>query len=251
MISDQDRERSATASGIDELRRALKPLLDRPVRRLLDIGCGFGGLSRLVADEVGADEVHGVDVDGRILEEAASKGVVARQVDVENSRLPYEDGYFDLVISLGMMDYLRSFDPMIVEIRRVLPRGGMALISLPNLGSWHNRLALLFGYQPRDVEVSDAVLAGALPYYRGHPPSGHIHTVTVRAFSELMSFHGFRPVQITGGSWATRTTKPILLAIDRLLSRRVPLARRFFYLGQKIEDQSETPPEGWWQGRHS
>lgn len=70
-------------------------------------------------------------------------------------------------------------------------------------------------------------------FYRGEQPAGHIHTATVRAFTDLMAFHGFRLVRISGGRPTMRTVKPWLDAVDRLFTRRPTLARRFYYLGQK------------------
>ena len=249
-ISDADRERSATASGLPELVEALQPLIDLPVRRMLDVGCGFGGLSKFIGGQLGADEVHGVDSDSSVVPEAQSKGVLAQQVDVETTDFPFPDDHFDFVSSLGMLDYLPTFDPVLREIRRVLRPEGHVLISLPNLASWHNRMALLLGYQPRDVEISDALLVGALPYYNHDAPSGHIHTATVRAFTELMAFHGLEPVRVTGASFMTRSAPRLLIAVDRLLSRRPTLARRFFFLGRKAATTSGRQAcRGWWKGR--
>jgi len=249
-LTERDKERSATVSGIPYLLKALQPVREKRIVRLLDIGCGFGGLTRLVGEHLGIDELHGIDIDERILEEALGKGVQARRVDVQKETLPYADGFFDLVISLGMIDYLPTFDPLVREVNRVLAPGGHALASLPNLASWHNRLALLLGYQPRDVEISDSLLAGVLPSYRGDVPSGHIHTATTKAFIQLMEFHGFSTVRISSGSWQTRRRNAVLVAMDRILSKRATLARRFFYLGRKVSRASmEEARAGWWQTR--
>jgi len=64
-------------------------------------------LSRVVAEWLGAEEVHGIDIDEAVLAEAIGKGVRAVQHDVASSPLPYSSGYFDLVITLGMMDTCR------------------------------------------------------------------------------------------------------------------------------------------------
>jgi SAM-dependent methyltransferase len=249
-LTDNDRERSATASGVESLLRSVEGIPDGMCNALLDVGCGYGGLARIVGDRLGAREVHGVDIDQQVIGEAREKGVAARCVDVEHERLPYDSDSFDVVLSLGMLDYLPTFDGVLSEIRRVLRPNGYVLLSLPNLASWNNRLALLLGYQPRDVEISERSIVGALPHYRNDVPAGHLHTATLRAFRDLMVVHGFLEREVVGGSWLTRNVSTPLALIDRLFSRRPSLSRRFFYLGQK--DATATVDErstGWWSGR--
>ena len=159
---------------------------------------------------------------------------MTQQVDMRQGPLPFAESSLDLVTSYGVLDYLPDFDPILREMYRVLRPGGYALISLPNLAGWQNRLSLLLGYQLRDVEVSQEKAAGLHPWYAsdGHPV-GHIHTVTVPAFCELMEHHGFETVRVTGGIPGGRQKSALVRWVDWVLSRRVTLARRFFYLGQR------------------
>lgn len=238
-ITDNDRGRSRTSYSLDDLKRAADPLLESPVDRLLDIGCGYGGLAALVGEYVGASEVHGIDIDPRVEEESKSKDVDIVVLDAGSDPLPYPDGHFDVVMTLGMMDYLVSFDGMIREINRILAPGGRVLVTLPNLSSWHNRLSLLMGYQPRDVEISTEVLAGVSKGYAGEGPAGHIHIPTLRAFTQLMDHHGFEMVKNIGGRPRQRSVPAPLRAIDSVMARRPTLARRFYYVGKKLAD---SPP---------
>ena len=233
-ITDDDRSRSRTSFNLAGLREAVRPLDGTAAHAILDVGCGYGALSCLVGEYLQATEVHGVDIDDRVVEGARAKGVLVVATDAGSEPLPYEDGTFDFVMSLGMMDYLVSFDGLIREMNRVLRPGGHVLIALPNLGSWNNRLALAFGYQPRDVEISSELLVGVPKRpYPGKRPAGHIHVPTVRAFEDLMDHHGFRSVAVTPGRPRKNTYSwPVEMA-DRLLSKRATLARRFYYLGGK------------------
>ncbi len=238
-VTPNDVERSATVQMIGSVARALAPLRGKELGSMLDIGCGFGGLTRSVADYIGAREVYGIDVDTNALAEAETKGVRTRHVDVANCPLPFDDGSLGLVISFGMFDYLPFYDSVVKEIARVVTPDGFVLVSLPNLASWHNRLFLMMGYQPRDVEVSNEKLVGVHPWYNADEvPTGHVHTVTVPAFEELMCFHGFTTVRIIGARPGGRNKPALLHLIDRLMTRRPTLARRFFYLGQKPKSGS-------------
>jgi SAM-dependent methyltransferase len=232
-ITDNDRVRARTTHDLPGLFRAVRQLRDVPARRFLDIGCGFGGLAKLVGESIGAAEIHGVDIDPQVLDEARSKGVDAVLVDAEEAALPYPDKHFDVIMTLGIMDQMPAFDGLLREINRVLTPGGHVLVSLPNLASWHNRMMLLLGYQPRDVEISREVLVGVPAGYAGHEPDGHIHIPTLRAFTELMKHHGFARVQLSRGRPLVRSIHPVLRLVDSVLTRRVSLARRFYYLGSK------------------
>jgi SAM-dependent methyltransferase len=232
-ITDNDRIRERTAHDLAGLRRAVRPLRNCSARRVLDIGCGFGGLTKFVGEIIGATEVHGVDIDPEVLDEARSKGVEAVLVDAEEAVLPYLDGHFDVIMTLGIMDKMPTFDGLLREINRLLAPGGHVLVSLPNLASWHNRMMLLLGYQPRDVEISREALVGVPAGYAGEIPEGHIHIPTLRAFTELMEHHGFTRVQLSRGRPVMRPVHPMLRLVDSVLTRRVSLARRFYYLGAK------------------
>jgi len=233
-ITSNDLGRSATASMLRDLSRALQPIRNCKFARLLDIGCGFGGLTRFVGETLAIDEIHGIDIDGQALGEAAGKGVITHQLDVGTKTLPFEDNFFDLVLSFGMLDYLPFFDHFLREVSRVTRPGGYTLISLPNLASWHNRVFLLMGYQPRDVEVSQEIVVGVHPWYNADPkPTGHVHSLTTRAFEELMTYHGFETLKVTGATPGGRNKSRVIAFADALFSRKVTLARRFFYLGIK------------------
>jgi SAM-dependent methyltransferase len=107
---------------------ALLPLdaaLDRlssPPRRVLDLGTGTGKAARVVAKRFPQAEVVGVDLSPAMIEEARKvlpaelSGRVRFEV-ADASRLPFEDGAFDLVVLLNMI-------PFFGELARVTAPGG-------------------------------------------------------------------------------------------------------------------------------
>lgn len=238
-ITDNDLDRSATAHMLEGVSRALRQINGTRIERMLDIGCGFGGLTKLVGERLHVPELHGIDRDAQALLEANSKGVVTHQLEAGKEPLPFPDSYFDLVMSFGMLDFLPFYDPFLREVHRVTRSRGIVLISLPNLASWHNRLFFLLGYQPRDVEVSREKLVGVHPWYRNNDrPTGHIHTITVPAMEELMSYHGFARKAILGARPGGRHKGAVVRAVDALLTLRPTLARRFFYVGVRTDTRN-------------
>jgi acetyltransferase-like isoleucine patch superfamily enzyme/ubiquinone/menaquinone biosynthesis C-methylase UbiE len=101
----------------------------------LDAGCGFGFTLLLLRWLVGAD-VHGVDISERMLRtvreylpllSAEFKDAIhVAQANVD--QLPYEEGSFDLVLSVEAISHYRDVDAFIREAARVLHPGGVLLI---------------------------------------------------------------------------------------------------------------------------
>src|SRR5829696_2471508 len=71
-----------------------------PGRRVLDLGCRYGALTR--AYSLG-NEVVGVDVDKVALEAAAGVGIETVWADVEEP-LPFQDEAFDVVVAGELLE---------------------------------------------------------------------------------------------------------------------------------------------------
>jgi pseudaminic acid biosynthesis-associated methylase len=87
----------------------------------LEVGCNMGGNLRWIAELLGAENVAGVDVNGKALEMLRERvpGVDAREAS--GARLPFEDASFDLVFTMGVLihqDPQSQLEPMMREIVR-------------------------------------------------------------------------------------------------------------------------------------
>ncbi len=105
----------------------------RDGERLLDLGCGAGVLGGVLAKRFG--EVHGIDLSERAVRAAEQRGVHAQVWDLNEVPLPYDDGAFDAVMLLSVIQYV--FDPacLLREVARILRPGGQACIGFPNMRS--------------------------------------------------------------------------------------------------------------------
>lgn len=167
---------------------------------LLDIGCHQGEFTSRVAERVGADEVHGVELLEEHAAKARERGIQVVAADTDEG-LPFEDGRFAVVHNNQVIEHVRRTDTFLREIRRVLAPGGVALISTNNLASWHNVVSLSLGYQPSPMHVSDEVVVGnPLNPIDGdeHEDLGrtHLRIFTGRALGELCAHHGLRTVSL-------------------------------------------------------
>ena len=237
---------SATVRDLGKLHRVLKRLENLPEDQrpesLLDLGCGIGGLTLHIAHRLGIEETIGVDIDTARLETAAARGVKTLNIDLNTDPLPLSDASIGLVSSFGVFEHLFFYDNTVAEAARVLEDGGWFLLSMPNLGSYLNRLALLLGFQPREVEISREVSAGLMPLYRMAPskgvPLGHVHAATLRSMRELLEHYGFRLVTAEGFSpdFGSLTVR----LLDAVFGRIPSLSRRFIILAER-RPRSPTP----------
>lgn len=155
-------------------------------RSLLEIGCGAGVITSILAQEGGGHlDVHAVDVvDTRVETEGY------RFCQVSGTRLPYADGQFDIVISNHVIEHVGDSSDQqehLREIHRVLADGGVAYLAVPNRWRFvepHFHLPLL-SWLPRPWCDHYVRLAARGAHYDCNPPS---HS---RALS-LFASAGFR-----------------------------------------------------------
>ena len=103
--------------------QALLPVFEG--KRVLDLGCGFGGLCRH-ASHRGARWVVGVDSSRRMLLEAVERTVetnVSYQLG-SMSALGFAQGSFDVVLSTLALHYVARLEPLCAMIAHFLAPGG-------------------------------------------------------------------------------------------------------------------------------
>jgi SAM-dependent methyltransferase len=132
--------------GGEERKALFAGLVGGPGRRVLDLGCRYGALTRAYTD---GNDVVGVDVDRDALAQAAKLGIETRWADIEQP-LEFPDASFDVVVAGELLEHLREPASVVAEIRRVLRPGGRFVGSLPNAFRLRNRLVFLVGRPPED-----------------------------------------------------------------------------------------------------
>ena len=98
-----------------------------PGMRVLDVGCGPGGLTELLAQRVGAESVAAADPSEPFVEECRKRvpGAEIRLAAAED--LPWDDGVFDAVLSQLVVNFLRDAPAGVGQMRRLVrPEGVVA-----------------------------------------------------------------------------------------------------------------------------
>jgi len=99
------------------------------VRSVLDMGCGSGGILRLIAAAglgerwVGVDQSEGMVEKARALAEEAGLDLQFRQGDILDP--PHEDERFDLICACHMLYHVPDIDAGIGNCARLLAPGGI------------------------------------------------------------------------------------------------------------------------------
>ncbi len=158
-----------------EVRRRL--LLDavHPGDRALDLGCGEGAFTAVLA-AAGAEAV-GADVARAALSRAAN---MHPELDFRltsiRGPLPFKDNEFDLVWASEVIEHIADTARWLSEVRRVLAPRGRLLITTPN----HPRLGLL--------------LRGLERY--SEPLGDHLHLYTKPSLKATLHEFGFDEVSV-------------------------------------------------------
>ena len=185
--------------------------------RIVDFGCGYGGVSRHLAKSF--DEVYALDGSShrlRVLSAIMTDGGIENIVPVFHQdvlNLPFQDGSLDVVVLVGVFEYLptgmpglslnEAHDRCLAEFRRVLRPGGRLIIGTHNRFGWPYLLGKKDhgGYPfrqvlPRPVEHLTASLAGrAACRLTYHTPAG-LRRLAARHFSKIDTYWPWPSYQV-------------------------------------------------------
>ncbi|MCI4407802.1 MAG: class I SAM-dependent methyltransferase [Thermofilum sp.] len=201
------------------------------VTRIIELGCGDGSTVREVANALGAVEVYGVDVNEEVLKKAEDRGVKVIKTDLNNDILPFENEFFDIILMEEVIEHLINPDNAFKEAYRILKKGGLFIVSTPNLAWWVNRLILLLGYQPYWSECSTVYNVGKFKRDLRRPISGHLRLYTYRALKQLLELYDFKVVASKG---VTYSNLPFLFSyIDQIFSMIPSMAQIIIIIAQK------------------
>ena len=127
-------------------RTALK-FLDRtpPLSRILDAGCGIGGIARNLRSP--ETRIYGCDTDV----DAIENGIINKRLDEAKAAnlcaLPYSDNFFDLVVCSEVLEHIQNDGQALRELLRVSK--GPVFLTVPAHGYLFTDSDRLLGHKRR------------------------------------------------------------------------------------------------------
>lgn len=225
ILTKEDYELESTAQSIPEFESLLTHIELEPDDKFVDIGCGAGGFTKVIQSYFNLNQSYGIDKNKKLLSKAEERNIITYNKDIIESPLPFDDNSVNLVTCLGTLEHLPEFDTVLKEIKRILKTNGIVIFALPNLSSWINRMSLLFGWEPRNIEVSTEKLLNTAPWYNDEEILYHIHTPTFNGFNELLKYHGYDIKHST--PLFPYQENSLVKIIDYITKFRPQLSRRF------------------------
>jgi SAM-dependent methyltransferase len=99
----------------------------RTKRRILDVGCGTGGMLTSL-QEFG--EVEGIDSDPSAIASCHERGISSARL-ADSPPIPFPDDKFDLVTSFDVLEHVDDDVGLLEEIHRVLVPSGIFVAAVP------------------------------------------------------------------------------------------------------------------------
>jgi SAM-dependent methyltransferase len=135
----------------DVARQVIAKLGIRAGEQILDLGCGSGWSTRLLAKVAAGVQATGIDVSPRMIAEAErihSLTIRARYQVGPFERLEFQDGKFHRVFSIESMYYAVDLPAALREVQRVLRPGGSVDVVIdyfkdnPATACWASKVAV-------------------------------------------------------------------------------------------------------------
>ena len=175
-MSDSSASLPKPRSYFEQERPELVAQLPERLGRLLDVGCGAGGVGRALRGR--ADFLAGIELEEEVVaaaREVYDQVLVGRVEDV----VAQADGPFDTILAYDLLEHLPEPDTLLRQLRDVASDGALLHVSVPNARHWSL--------------VRDLVVHGTFGYTDwGHRDRTHLRWVTRRDLVELLESNGWR-----------------------------------------------------------
>jgi 2-polyprenyl-3-methyl-5-hydroxy-6-metoxy-1,4-benzoquinol methylase len=161
---------------------------------ILDIGCGKNAYLKSLVEK--DDIYHGCDYHDKT--KIKLKNYKKIDLNKEKLNLKYKNIKFDVIFCCEVIEHIFSPDNLLDEIKKIMHKDSILILSTPNLAYYINRFLLLFGISPLFLENSSDFKLGRKFKQLGQMniTEGHIKVFTYNALLDLLKLKRFKIVKI-------------------------------------------------------
>lgn len=125
---------------------------------VLDVACGTGLGTKIISET--AKKVYGVDLSKKVIKRNMESLGNAKCIFISADmlQLPFNNNFFDVVVSFETIEHTIYTDKFLDEIQRVLKPQGLLLLSTPNNGYAHRIKKKFSKWEYHILEFSKAEL---------------------------------------------------------------------------------------------
>lgn len=168
--------------------------------KILDVGCADGKRTLNMLQGVSDYVVYGIDM----LDHEKIEPVIRYTKTDLAATFPYEDNFFDIVISNQVIEHFLDKDYFLGECHRILKDGGLFICCTDNISSWDNILSLLLGQEPLSQHTGSKFITSSFlsPYFmqKIDDPKGnlymHKNVCSYFGLQRLFRIAGFKDLEV-------------------------------------------------------
>lgn len=101
----------------------MKLIAEQKGKTILDIGCGNGLFMKPLMEGY---DIYGIDISDKMCVLAQSAGY-KEVLNNDCEHIGFDDGFFDVTVSIGIFQYLHAADKAVQEMARVTKPGGLVI----------------------------------------------------------------------------------------------------------------------------
>jgi len=154
--------------------------LKKSESKLLDIGCANGFITKEFVKM--KYQAYGIDISSKLLKQAKKKEVKVKQIDINNG-LSFSNNFFDFIFAGEIIEHIQNTEIIFKEINRVLKKNGQIIITTPNLAHLPDRIKLLKGQAPTQIQPLHKYL------------KLHIRQFTHSSLNQILRSYGFKIIK--------------------------------------------------------
>jgi SAM-dependent methyltransferase len=179
--------------------------LDRSAK-LIDLGCDDGDITMRIAKKLQSKDITGIDIIEDELNKAKEKNIKTYKMDL-NNKLEFKDESYDVINANQVIEHIADVDLFVSEVKRILKKGGYAIISTENASSWCNIFASLMGWQIFSLTNFSKYRNGiGNPFSlnsdsKGYSSWNHVRIWNIRGLKDYFELLGFEVIKISGAGY--------------------------------------------------